>query len=89
MSLWDSGFNQPGRLRRTRQRFSLFYLAFIFSAPTLLMYFGCSPTLLGWWVNNIKPIQYPPQADPRIIRRIYHGKEPPAERKEGDSSINL
>ena len=57
-----------------RKRYLMFYTWALFLTPTVIMLTASYPKLLLWFTETYKPLVYPPQADPRIISRIFHGK---------------
>ena len=75
MAYWDSQFNLPGRLRKYHKRYYMTYTWVLFVTPTLMMIAGSYPKLLLWFTETYKPLEYPPQADPRIISAVFHGRQ--------------
>jgi hypothetical protein len=76
MSFWDTPYNTPGKTRIMAKRLGMTYAWFLFMAPTMLTLVGTYPKFLIGFAEYWRPLEYPPQADPDIIKDIFHGRKP-------------
>ena len=76
MAYWDSAFSKPGRMRIAQKRYFVAYTWVLFLTPTVMLLVAGYPRLQMWFADTYRPLEYPPQADPRIISAIYHNKDP-------------
>jgi len=86
--LWDSGFNNPGSRRIKARRYGIAFVSVMFCLPSVMVYFGATPSLLSWWLRQVEPIVYAPQADASIIRDIYHGRQAKADSMDNEPNTN-
>lgn len=54
--------------------FSFIYFGFL--CPTLMTIFGSNPRLLLWFMDEYRPLEYPPRSDPTIINEIMNDRIP-------------
>ncbi|PFH36201.1 hypothetical protein BESB_043930 [Besnoitia besnoiti] len=87
-SFWFSGFSTPQAQQRKARAIGVAFASTVFVMPTLCVYFGSTPSLLNWWMTTYRLVEYPPQADRRIIPAILNGREPPAKSEDSDLNTN-
>ncbi|PHJ15629.1 transmembrane protein [Cystoisospora suis] len=87
-SFFFSGYSTPQSPQKKARGISITFVAVVFLMPTICVYFGSSPSLLNWWMRSYRLVEYFPQADPRIIPAIFHGKTPPAKSEDSDIHTN-
>ncbi|KAK1939758.1 hypothetical protein X943_003043 [Babesia divergens] len=75
MSLWGYGFTRESKSKRAQRRYGTFYLGSMFLLPSVIWYCLGNPAVTGWFLKHVLPVSYPPEDDPRIISRIYHGRK--------------
>ncbi|KAF4684228.1 hypothetical protein FOZ60_008109 [Perkinsus olseni] len=75
-AFWETGYNKPGKRRIFEKNFGLFFMYFGFLCPTLMTIFGSNPKLLLWFMEEYRPLEYPPRSDPSIINEIMMDREP-------------
>ncbi|UVC54576.1 hypothetical protein MACJ_004128 [Theileria orientalis] len=81
MALWGYNFNKEARWQRNRKGFALFYISAMFIFPSFIYYVLGNPAVSNYYLKNVMPVEYPPESDPRIISKIYHGKVKDVEKK--------
>eukprot|EP00747_Dinoflagellata_sp_TGD_P162667 gnl/TRDRNA2_/TRDRNA2_180518_c0_seq1.p2 gnl/TRDRNA2_/TRDRNA2_180518_c0~~gnl/TRDRNA2_/TRDRNA2_180518_c0_seq1.p2 ORF type:complete len:111 (+),score=22.91 gnl/TRDRNA2_/TRDRNA2_180518_c0_seq1:59-391(+) len=72
---FDNQFSKPGPRRQSHKRRGLAYTWAIFSCPTFLVLVGNHPDVQAFFIRQYKPIEYPPQSDPSIIKDVFEGKK--------------
>ena len=82
MSFWDTPYNTPGKHRILGKRMGLTDAWFLFMAPTAMALVGTYPKFLITFAEKWRPMEFPPQSDPEIIKDIFHGKKPKAKSEE-------
>ncbi|KFH03939.1 putative transmembrane protein [Toxoplasma gondii VAND] len=87
-SFWFAGFSTPQAGQKKSRAIGVAFLTVVFTMPSLCVYFGCTPALLNWWMQTYRLIEYPPQADPRIIPAILGDREPPARSEDSERNTN-
>ena len=88
LGFFDNQFSKPGPLRAAHKTRSLLYVWAVFSCPTFLVLVGNHPGVQDWFIEQYRPIEYPPQSDPNIIYDIYSGKTPKRTSQESyDSEV--
>ncbi|KEP64047.1 UNVERIFIED_CONTAM: hypothetical protein HHA_319960 [Hammondia hammondi] len=87
-SFWFAGFSTPQAGQKKSRAMGVAFLTVVFTMPSLCVYFGCTPALLNWWMQTYRLIEYPPQADPRIIPAILGDREPPARSEDSERNTN-
>ncbi|EER14214.1 conserved hypothetical protein [Perkinsus marinus ATCC 50983] len=75
-AFWETGYNRPGKKRIFEKNFGLFFIYFGFLCPTLMTIFGSNPRLLLWFMDEYRPLEYPPRSDPTIINEIMNDRIP-------------
>ena len=73
---WETGYNTPSRQKIGLKYWGLFYFWAVVSGPTFMIMLGNWPGLLAWFADKMRPVEYPPQADPTIIKTIYKNQVP-------------
>ncbi|CAE8629238.1 unnamed protein product [Polarella glacialis] len=74
LGLFDNQFNKPGPLRESQKRRGIAWMWAMFSAPTFLVLVGNHPDVQEWFIQQYRPVEFPPQSDPQIIYDIFHGR---------------
>ncbi|CEM20083.1 unnamed protein product [Vitrella brassicaformis CCMP3155] len=75
MPVFDSGMSKPGPYRKLQQKILFAYAMTMFMMPSLMVYFGASSEMLNFFREYYKPIEFPPQADPTIVKDVFHGRK--------------
>ncbi|CDR94206.1 hypothetical protein, conserved [Babesia bigemina] len=75
MGLWGYGFTGDTTSSRAYRRYGGVYLCSMFLLPSVIWYCFGNPAVTGWFLKRVVPVTYPPESDPRIISRVYHGME--------------
>mmetsp|Transcript_43747 Transcript_43747/g.127320 ORF Transcript_43747/g.127320 Transcript_43747/m.127320 type:complete len:102 (-) Transcript_43747:68-373(-) len=73
---FENQFSKPGPMRTSHKRKGILWVWAVFSCPTFLVLFGNHPDVQEWFIRLYRPMEYPPEADPRIISDILHGRTP-------------
>merc|ERR1712216_827014 len=76
LGFWETGYNTPSRNKIGMKYWGLFYFWAVVSGPPFMIMLGNWPGLLAWFADRMRPVEYPPQADPTIIKTIYKNKVP-------------
>eukprot|EP00927_Polykrikos_kofoidii_P081094 TRINITY_DN7824_c0_g1_i1.p1 TRINITY_DN7824_c0_g1~~TRINITY_DN7824_c0_g1_i1.p1 ORF type:complete len:106 (-),score=4.50 TRINITY_DN7824_c0_g1_i1:78-395(-) len=76
LGFFENQFNKPGPMRLSHKRRGLAYTWAIFSAPTFMVLLGNHPDVQTWFIEQYRPIEFPPQSDPAIIYNVFHGRTP-------------
>ena len=73
---WETGYNTPSSQKIGLKYWGLFYFWAVVSGPTFMIMLGNWPGVLAWFADKMRPVEYPPQADPTIIKTIYKNQVP-------------